>query len=243
LGLAAVVFFTPVCAVRQSEIEVLGVEGVVSEAAVTRALTPVVGTPLARLDLGSLRGRIGEIRGVKNADVRREWPTGLLVTIEARRPAACVQREGGGWTVLDRDAVQIADVAQAPKGLPEVVVPLDDSNRRTLRAVLDVLDSIPKALRSQIAEVGAESRDTVHFILDSGARVDWGDSGEPELKAATLQVLMKTPAAQYNVSAPTMPFLRQASEEQASEEGEGPGEDGGDGSGEDPAEPPAEEAG
>jgi cell division protein FtsQ len=89
---------------------------------------------------------------------------------------------------------------------------LADSNARTLKTVLAVLDTIPPSLASRIASIGAETQDTVQFTLTSGHRVAWGDATQSQLKAAALEVLLRTPAAEYNVSAPTMPFLRSAEE-------------------------------
>jgi cell division protein FtsQ len=208
-GLAAVVAFSPVFAVREGQIQVQGVGGVVTQSQVTEVLAPVIGTPLIRLDLGALTSEVEAIIGVKSASMKRVWPTGLAVSIEPRLPVAAV-RDGDRYVLLDTEAVQLAAVAEVPEGVPEVTVPLSAPNARTLRAVLSVLETMPAALASRIASIGAETQDTVHFTLATGQFVAWGDASQSPLKAAALDILLQTPAAEYNVSAPTMPFLRAA---------------------------------
>jgi cell division protein FtsQ len=205
--MAAVVLFTPVFAVRSGEITVRGIDGVVTEQSVTDALNPAVGVPLARLDLGELTAGLEQLAGVKSAVVQRKWPTGLEVQIAARLPVAAVP-DGAAWVLLDAEAVAVARVEAQPAGLPAVEVPLDGPNRRTLGAVLDALRAMPGSVRGRVSDIGADTQDTVHFTLDGGKSVVWGDASDAALKAAALEVLLGRPAAEYNVSAPTMPFLR-----------------------------------
>jgi cell division protein FtsQ len=207
VAVVAVVAFTPVFAVREGEIEVSGIAGTVTEEQVTGVLGSVVGTPLARLNLAGLTEDVEAIRGVKSASVTREWPTGLAVAIDARIPVAAVA-DGDRYVLVDDEAVQLAAVARVPDGVPAVDVPLTDSDARTLRTVLDVLEAIPPSLAARISQIGAETRDTVQFTLGEGQHVVWGDASESALKAAALDILLATSADEYNVSAPTMPFLR-----------------------------------
>ncbi|MDR1295252.1 MAG: FtsQ-type POTRA domain-containing protein, partial [Bifidobacteriaceae bacterium] len=186
VALAAVVFFSPVCAVRDGQIQVRGIAGVVTADQVAEVMAPVVGVPLARLDLGHLAADVESIRGVKSASVARVWPTGVTVSIEARIPVAAVA-DGGRFVLLDAEGVQLAAVAAPPAGVPEVDVPLTDSDARTLRTVLEVLDSIPASLAATIASIGAATRDTVHFTVAGGQHVVWGDASQPALKAAALE--------------------------------------------------------
>jgi cell division protein FtsQ len=216
VALAAVVWFTPVCAVRQGEIEVRGIGGVVSQATIDQRLRTAVGTPLAQLNTGALAKRLDSVAGVKSATVRRVWPTGLRVTIDPRIPAACVQ-SGGAWVLLDGDAVELGTVATPPAGLPQVDVPLRAGNARTLRSVLDALAGMPAWLTGEIAHIGATTQDTVHFTLTSGAQVAWGDGSAPALKAAALKVLLgqagkSAAASAFDVSAPTLPYIRPPSQ-------------------------------
>lgn len=212
VALAAVVYFSPVCAVREGQIQVRGIAGVVTAEQVADIMAPVVGVPLPRLNLGRLASEVEAIRGVKSASVSRVWPTGVTVSIEARIPVAAVA-DGDRFVLLDAEGEQLAAVAAPPAGVPEVDVPLTDSDARTLRTVLDVLDTMPASRAASIASIGAATRDTVQFTLASGQQVVWGDASQPALKAAALDILLRTPAAQYNVSAPTMPFLRALSDD------------------------------
>ncbi|MDR0432139.1 MAG: cell division protein FtsQ/DivIB [Bifidobacteriaceae bacterium] len=223
-GVAGVVLFSPVFAVREGQIEVRGIAGVVTPEQVGEVVAPAVGVPLARLNVGQLAGQVEEIRGVKSASVARVWPTGMTVTIEPRIPVAAVARQGD-FVLLDNEGVQLAAVLEPPSGVPVIDVPLTDRDARTLQTVLGVLATIPADLAAKITSIGAATRDTVEFTLAGGQQVLWGDASQSALKAAALKVLLRTPAAEYNVSAPNMPFLRVA-------DGGGDGEGDGDGEGE-----------
>jgi len=205
VGAAAVVFFTPVFAVRAGEVAVSGIGGVLTGQEVAAVLDEAVGTPLVRLNTGALAERLEELPAVKSAMIGRKWPTGLSVEIEVRVPVAVV-RDEPSWALLDAEGVKIAKVAVVPADLPQVAVPAGAP--RTLRAVLEVLETLPGDLRARIADVGGETEDSVHFTLETGEKVVWGDSSQPAVKAAALAALLKTKAELYNVSAPTMPFVR-----------------------------------
>jgi cell division protein FtsQ len=207
LALAVVVFWTPVFALQADQIVVTGLGGVVTSQEVEQVLAGSVGKPLARLSLGQIAKQLEGRPGIKTAKVQRQWPHGLLVDVEPRQPVAVV-RDQQRWVVLDANAVQLGYLDQAPEALPQVAVPLTDSSGRVLRSVLAVIDALPDSLRSQVVNIGAQTVDTVSFYLTSGQQVVWGNAEQSALKAATLSVMMRTPATLYDVSAPTTPFLR-----------------------------------
>jgi cell division protein FtsQ len=207
-GVAALVYFTPVFAVRAGDIEVRGLGGWVDRAAVSEVLSQDVGVPLARLSTKRLEEALRAMPAVESAEVKRDWPTGLTVTLVPRVPAAAVL-DGELYVLLDASAEQVAWVEEAPEGLPVIEVPLTEGNRRIVAAVLTVAASLPAELAQQVVSIGAKTEDTVAFKLTNGVEVIWGDSSGSALKAAAVEVLLgQSGVKQIDVSAPDSPVIR-----------------------------------
>jgi len=206
-GLAVLLFASPVAAVRQGDIKVEGLGGAAKPAEVSEVLRPYVGVPLIRLNPGEVEARLEELPGVKQATVARSWPTGLRVEVVPRMAAAVVA-DGPEFVLFDAEGVQLERVDQAPDGLPQVVVPLDRDNQRTLRSLLDVVASLPPDLASQVSQASATSQDGVTLALASGVTLMWGDASEPALKAAAVALLIEQGATWIDVTAPEMPVTK-----------------------------------
>ena len=206
-GLAVLLFASPVAAVRQGDIKVEGLGGAAKPAEVSEVLRPFVGLPLIRLNTGTVEARLEELPGVKLATVTRSWPTGLRVEV-VPRVAAAVVADGAEFVILDAEGVQLERVAEAPPGLPQVVVPLNQKSRRALQSLLDVVASLPPELASQVDQASASSQDGVTLQLASGVTLMWGDASAPELKAAAVALLIEQGATWIDVTAPEMPVTK-----------------------------------
>lgn len=189
-------------------ITVTGVEEYVSEGDVREVFEQYADTPLIRLDLDDVRADIAEVRGVSSAIIRRDWPSGLRVSLSERVPVAAVESDAE-YILLDADGARVGTSATEPEGVALAQVPLKKGRESSLAAVLTVLDEIPAKLREEIADIGADSRDTVFFTLESGERVEWGSSDDSALKASVLEILRQQEAGIYDVSAPTLPVTRE----------------------------------
>jgi cell division protein FtsQ len=208
IAVAAVLWFSPVFAVRAGDIEVSGLGGWIDRAEVSKVLAKDVGVPLVRISPERIEQRLMALPAVKQATVTRAWPTGLDVRLEPRVAAAAV-KDGEAFVLLDSEAAPVASVDAAPEGLPIIAVPLTEGNQRTVESVLRVAASLPEWLSTQVVSIGAETEDTVAFTLASGVKVYWGDSSEAAVKAAAIEVLMKQPAVEsIDVTAPEFPFVR-----------------------------------
>ena len=214
LGLAWLLLLSPVLALRPGEVRVVGAGTVVAVADVDAVVAKLLGTPLPRLDTIGLRDRVLTVPGVREAKILRDWPHGLTISLVSREPVAAVPRDpaAAGFTLLDTDGFQVGSAEAAPAGLPVVTVPVDGKNKRTLTAVLAVLQALPPQLRAEVATVQATSQDTVHMGLRDGAAVSWGSASDAALKVAVLQALRAAPATkaahEFDVSAPTLPITR-----------------------------------
>lgn len=216
-GLGYLVLFSPVFRLDPERVAVTGAGTVVAVDQVDAVVARHAGTPLPRLDTGAVREEVLQVPGVREASVTRDWPTGLTVALVSREPVAAVPEAqapegaaGPGFTLLDEEGVPVGRSDAPPDGLPVVGVPAEQP--RTLAAVLAVVRSLPDDLVAQVADVSAQTQDTIAMTLRDGVRVEWGSDDETALKATVLKTLRASPAAAgatvIDVSAPRLPITR-----------------------------------
>jgi len=217
LGLAWLLFLSPVLALDPQQVRITGAGTVVAVDRVSAVVVQRSGTPLPRLDTVALRDAILDVPGVREARVVRNWPRGITIELVSREPVAAVPEPaaadgtaGTGFALLDVDGVQVGRVDAAPDGLPVVEVPVGDA--RTITAVLTVLRALPPDLLAEVGKVSAQTQDTVSMTLRDGDRVEWGSAQQAPLKIAVLKTLRAAPssagATVFDVSAPTLPVTR-----------------------------------
>lgn len=212
LGAGWLVGWSPVFGLDPDDVQVVGAGTVVDPATVHEVVDGLAaGVPLPRLDGEAIRAAVLEVPGVRDVQVHRAWPRGLVITLMSREPVAAVP-SGKRFVLLDIEGVQVGTVEELPAGLPEITIPLDARNDRTVAAVLAVLDELPADLVQEVESVSAGSQDTVSMRLRDGARVEWGSGQDTALKVAVLQALRSSEAGAkarvFDVSAPTMPITR-----------------------------------
>ena len=187
------------------DVRVTGTERL--DPAQVRAVAAIpAGTPLARLDTGSVADRLGRLPEVAAVDVVRDWPRSVTIRVRERVPAA-VQARGTAYVLVDRSGVVFASVDHRPPGLPVVSAPVD-AGQPALRAALDVLEALPAAVRRSVRQVRAASAEEVVVQLSKGRTVRWGSPDRGARKAAVLAVLVTRKAHVYDVSAPDAPTTR-----------------------------------
>lgn len=209
LAVAWLLFFSPVLALDTDQVTVSGAGSVVAVDQVLAVVDKRADVPLPRLDTITMRDEILDVPGVRGARVMRDWPHGVSVTLVAREPVAAVP-DGSRFALLDMDGVQVGRVDSAPKGLPVVDVPVGD--KRTLDAVLSVLEQLPDKVLADVKNVSARTQDTVTMNMRDGVRVDWGSAARTPLKIAVLDALLDSKAGKdakvIDVSAPELPVTR-----------------------------------
>ena len=187
------------------DVRVTGTERL--DPAQVRAVAAIpAGTPLARLDTGSVADRLSRLPEVAAVDVVRDWPRSVTIRVRERVPAA-VQARGTAYVLVDRSGVVFASVDHRPPGLPVVSAPVD-AGPPALRAALDVLEALPAAVRGSVRQVRAASAEEVVVQLSKGRTVRWGSPDRGARKAAVLAVLVTRKAHVYDVSAPDAPTTR-----------------------------------
>lgn len=198
-----VVYQTSVFAVR--DVRVDGTRTLAADVRTAAAVRP--GTPLADVDLAAAARRVRALPPVRTAEVRRDWPHTVVVTVTERTPAAAVPH---GRTVLlvDAGGVAFRTVATAPRGLPTVVVAHPGPADESTRAALTVLGALTPTLRAKLrrVEVPRPTRVTLH--LTDGRTVVWGDSSRSTRKAAAATALLHEDGDTIDVSAPDLVTVR-----------------------------------
>lgn len=163
-----------------------------------------VGEPLARVDLAKAERRIGALAVVRSVEVTRQWPNGILVSIEERVAIAVVEI-GGRLRGMDADGVVFRDYKKAPPGLPRVVTSIGTTSE-ALKEAAKVISALPADLTLIVDHVQVTTVDQISLVLKDGRTVVWGSADESDTKAEVLETLLATVQAQvYDVSVPSKP--------------------------------------
>src|SRR3954452_7934322 len=110
------------------------------------------GEPLARVDLARAERRIGALAVVKSVSVTRQWPHGVLISVQEREPIAVVEI-GGQLRGVDEDGVVFRTYKKAPPGLPRVETSIGTTSD-ALKEAAKVVAALPQDLSLQVDHVG-----------------------------------------------------------------------------------------
>jgi len=182
-------------------VQVVGAGRSVSAAQVLAAAHVPYGLPLIRVNTGAIARHVERLRQVQNAQVSRDWPSTVVISVQPRTPVFAV-RVPGGYALLDRFGVSVRDVAAQP-GLPLLTVAGTTGSLRgnpAVRAAALVLRELPPRVARKVATVSALGPSDVSVTLTDGAVVIWGSTGRAGEKAKELTLLMRTRARSYDVS-------------------------------------------
>ncbi|CED91036.1 cell division protein FtsQ/DivIB [Actinomyces succiniciruminis] len=198
--------FSPLLALRTTDIAVTGADDAVDAAAVQQALADHAGQSLLRLNVGALGDEVADsLVRVKSAAVTRSWPHGLAVRLTLRVPVAARPTDAG-YQVLDGEAVVLETVEQAPDDLAVIQTqPGQELSEAQVSAVTEAIGSLDADVRAQVAKGAVSDTGQVTLTLAGGATVVWGQSTDNELKARVLAVLLGQEAQTYDVSSPHSP--------------------------------------
>lgn len=187
-------------------VQVVGAGRSVSAAQVLAAAHVPYGLPLIRVNTGAIARQVDRLRQVQYAQVSRDWPATIVISVQPRTPVFAV-RVAGGYALLDRFGVSVRDVAAQP-GLPLLTVANTTGASTTgslrgnpaVRAAALVLRELPPRVARKVRAVSAPGPSDVSVTLTNGAVVIWGNTGRAGAKAKELTLLMRTRAHSYDVS-------------------------------------------
>lgn len=196
------VYFSSLLSVKG--VHVVGTEQLSSQAVRSAAAVPE-GEPLATVDLDRIRARVEALAPVRSADVSREWPDEVLITVEEREAVAVVELDGR-LRGMDADGVVFRDFGQAPTGLPRVETGAGTGSEALREAAL-VAAALPADLAARVDHVDVATVDEIALELADGKVVRWGSAADSDLKAEVLADLLvaRPDAGTYDVSVPGVP--------------------------------------
>ena len=183
-------------------VQVAGNGAAVSTGQVLAAAHVARGQPLIWVNTGAIARRVAQLRQVQSAQVSRDWPTTLVITVQLRKPLFALPVHGG-FALVDAFGVNVRDAASRPPGLPLLTVNTDSGTLRAspaVRAAAAVLAELPQRAARQVRGVTTGGPNDVSVKLANGAIVIWGGAERGHIKAAELQMLMRRHARVYDVS-------------------------------------------
>jgi cell division protein FtsQ len=146
------------------------------------------GTPLARVDVDSVRTRVQAIADVREATVTREWPHTVVIEVAEREPVAVVDI-GGRLRALDQEGVVFDSYRSAPGDLPRVTTQ-SGAGREALEEAAAVVSALPDDLATRVDHVEVATVDQVSLALRDGRTVVWGSADDSDLKAEVLVAML-----------------------------------------------------
>lgn len=202
-GAAWVVYFSSVLDTRA--VTVVGTSALTPEQVTAAAAVPL-GRPLARQPLDAIARRATSLPRVSAAQVTRDWPHTVRITVTERQPLLGVAQPGG-FLVVDKAGVVFSAETTLPPGV--VAVAADPANRPLLVELGSVVLSLPKDVRDQVTSIAATTPDSIRLTTTSNVTIVWGDASQSELKAQVAVALLDSGAkTSIDVSSPHTPAVR-----------------------------------
>ena len=191
------------------------------EAEVRRALQPVVGVSLLKLDGDEVTRRLGPLPGVAAATYDRGFPHTLRIHVVPERPLAVLRRGADGWLVSARGRVLRMLEHPGRSSLPRIWVPRwvsiavgetigEPQGARGIAALAPVRDT---AFLRRVRDVRATAGELT-LVLRSGLEIRLQNTSALPLKLAVARriVPLLTPPGYLDVSVPARPVARENSQ-------------------------------
>jgi cell division protein FtsQ len=159
-------------------------------------------TQLLRVPTSIVVERLTTISQIGRAEVRRGWPSTLVIEVTERIPLALTDTPAGRFLV---DASGIAYLpAPGDANFPLISGPDDASRSVSILA----WQSFPDWLKAEVVITNTDNPNSIWFTLTSGRKVIWGDLNKAEEKSAVLKVLRRMAGSIYDVSTPEVPVVK-----------------------------------
>ena len=153
------------------------------------------GEQLAFVDLADAARRVETLSEVKDADVTRAWPDGVLITVTERTAVAVVEL-GGQIRGLDAEGIVFRDYRTGAEGdAPGAARPPRPAPTPSKEAA-GVVSALPDDLAARVDHVEVQTIDQISLVLRDGREVLWGSAEESELKARVLARAARRAAGQ-----------------------------------------------
>lgn len=157
----------------------------VPEKVIAGAAADQVGQPLVALDFEAIHERLGSVTRIQSYTTEIQPPNTLVIRIVERRAIGFMAQKSK-WVVIDAAGVVIDTVTEKPPGVPELFV--ESTTDRAFSAMAETLVSLPRSIRSKVASMSAQTRDSVRFTLrGSGHEIVWGSPDNSALKVLVMK--------------------------------------------------------
>lgn len=218
LSIIWVLLFSPIFRLKAENIEISGSNEWVSKKKIADIASSQVDKSLFLVSSQEVINQLNDIPGVTEANVTKNFPQGLRITVRAQKPAAMLKANGSNnLTAVDSQGRVLNTVAGASiQGIP--VIEVQEVGRNiTNKAVLEavkIVSSLSSQLRSRVTKVTAKTQDSIETTLGAENHIIvWGDSSELELKKAIVDKIINDPTKigdkqRLDVSAPARPILK-----------------------------------
>lgn len=199
-------------ALQLQQVTVSGL-GYVEEEPVRSLAETRTGDSVLLLPTSTMEQELTQVPGVSSAEVDRDWPDGVHITVTESVPAATLARPDGSTAVIDEGGAELpAAAGEGAALIPLTVDPGSSDPDGATEAMVEVLNGLPEPLRGAVTDITAASRSDVTLNLsleDGGSKtVVWGDAQDAELKAEVVQTLIEQPGEEIDVSSPVAPVTR-----------------------------------
>jgi cell division septal protein FtsQ len=176
------------------------------------------GTPMIRVDPSAVARRVERIRQVQSARVTLSWPDTVAISITPRTAVFVVQSRHG-YEVADSYGVVLGRAAARPVRLIALIQPggITEPMHRdpAVLAAGAVVRTLPDWLRALVTSVRADGPTAVVLVLRGDIDVLWGSPGHAAAKASETAILLRTDAAYYDVSDPSVAVAGRAEQQGA----------------------------
>jgi cell division protein FtsQ len=187
-------------------IKVVGVKSITAAQVLTTAQI-TTGSPMAALNAGGVASRVEKIPQVASANVSKDWPGTVVITVTERQAAALVP-DAQGYEVVDSGGVVFGQVSKATKSLPVITVSAPATADQVVPGALAALRALPPGVSGRISAITASDPYAITLRFTDGATVNWGGGDDPVDKARDLVALLRIGGGRhYDVSAPDAPAM------------------------------------
>jgi cell division protein FtsQ len=164
------------------------------------------GTPLLRVNTGTVRSRVRGLPVVAWASVSTRWPSTLRIEVRERQPVIAVTtgdpHKHPAVHLIDATGLAYRTVSSLPAGVVPADLAKAGPGDPVTMAVIAVVRALPATVRAQITTVSAPTPAQVTLHLTNNRTVNWGDADDPARKATVLTTLLQQKGTWYDVSAP-----------------------------------------
>lgn len=192
--LSWLIFASPVLGVRTVRVDGLSF---LDEAQVREVAGVLNGTPLTRIDVDEVAGRIGAIPAVASVEVSRDWPSTLRITVVERVPVGGIKRDNV-FHLFDGKSV----IFRTAESLPDGVVLVECQADNLIKGAVTVIQALTPQLRAELVRLSIDGPAGITLVLKKDRMVTWGDATQSELKAKVATALLKQRGNRIDVSVP-----------------------------------------